>query len=108
MWHNLKLDNVSGIDKTVAEFTVWMVGILPYAKMKIKVCESQFGSYTGISDVRIKRKFDDGYPQSALGDGDTIEKALENTIKNFNAMLKEDGYEELTPEDIEYSEWSDF
>lgn len=108
MWHNLKLDNVSGIDKTVAEFTVWMVGILPYAKMKIKVCESQHGSYTGISDVRVKRKFDDGYPQSALGDGDTIEEALENTIKNFNAMLKEDGLEELTPENIEYSEWSDF
>lgn len=107
MWHNLKFDKVSRIEKTVAEFTIWMIGILPYAKMKIKISESHYGSYTGITDIRIKRKYD-GYPQCALGDGVSIEEALENTIKNFNDILQQDGYEELTPEDIEYSEWSDF
>lgn len=36
MWHSLKLEGVGKIEKTAAEFTVWMVGVLPYAKMKVK------------------------------------------------------------------------
>ncbi|GKX57428.1 hypothetical protein SOASR030_35400 [Leminorella grimontii] len=107
MWHKLKVDNVSGIDKTVGEFTVWMVGILPYAKMKIKIHEDQNGFYSGVTDVAIKRKYD-GYPEWAGGSGKTIEEALENTIKAFNEMLKEDCISILTEEDIEYAEWSDF
>lgn len=107
MWHDLKLDKVSGIDKLVAEFTIWMIGVLPYAKMKVKVSETQDGLYTGKTDIAIKRKYD-GYPEWAGGIGNTIEDALEKTIKNFNEMLQEDGIEKLTPEDIEYSEWSDF
>lgn len=105
MWRNLKLDGVE-IEKVVAEFVIWMP-ILPYAKMKIKIREHAEGGYTGITDLAIKRKFD-GCPENALGDGETIEAALENTIKSFNEKIKEDGFEELTPEDIEYSEWSDF
>lgn len=107
MWHDLKLENVGAIEKTVAEFTIWMVGILPYAKMKVKVFESQAGIYTGRTDLAIKRKVD-GSPENGLGDGRTIEEALENTIKSFNDMLKKDGFSALTEDDIEYSEWSDF
>lgn len=107
MWHDMKLENVGAIEKTVAEFTIWMTGVLPYAKMKVKVFENQLGSYTGRTDLAIKRKVDSS-PENGLGDGRTIEEALENTIKNFNNMLKEDGFNELTEDDIEYSEWSDF
>lgn len=107
MWHNLKLENVGKIEKTVAEFTVWMVGVLPYAKMRVKIFENQLGMYTGRTDLAIKRKFD-GSPENGLGDGRSIEEALENTINNFNEMLKTDGIDELTEDDIEYSEWSDF
>lgn len=107
MWHKLKLENVGAIDKTVAEFTIWMIGILPYAKMKVKVSESQSGQYTGITDLAIKRKFD-GCPECAIGHGTTTEEALEDTINYFNKMLKEDGFEELTEDDIEYSAFSDF
>ncbi|OCG15510.1 hypothetical protein A9G28_00750 [Gilliamella sp. Fer1-1] len=106
MWHDLIIDNVVKIEKSVAEFVIWMP-ILPYAKMKIKIYESSSRRYTGMTDLAIKRKFD-RYPENGLGSGDTVEEALKNTLKNFNAMLTEDGFEELTPEDIEYSEWSDF
>ncbi|XWJ91309.1 hypothetical protein ACRARH_03500 [Phytobacter ursingii] len=107
MWQNIKIENVSKIEKTVAEFTVWMIGVLPYAKMKVKIYESQSGLYTGMTDLRIKRKFD-GSPESAIGHGNSIEEALEDTIKYFNSMLKTDGIDELIEGDIEYSEWSDF
>ena len=107
MWQNLKIENVSKIEKTVAEFTIWMVGVLPYAKMKIKIFESQSGWLTGRTDLQIKRKFD-GSPECAIGHGGTIEEALEETIKCFNQMLKEDGLEKLTEENTEYSEYSDF
>lgn len=107
MWHQLKLESVGKIERIVAEFTVWMVDILPYAKMKVKIYENQCGTYEGMTDLGIKRKFD-GYPECALGCGGSIEEALENTIKNFNEMLKEDGLEELKEDDIEYSAYSDF
>lgn len=107
MWHDLRIENVGAIEKTVAEFTIWMVAILPYAKMKVKIYEGQSGNYTGMTDLRIKRKFD-GSPESAIGHGNSIEEALEDTIKYFNSMLKTDGFDELTEDDIEYSEYSDF
>ena len=63
------------IEKTAAEFTILMVGILPFAKMKVKIYQRQSGSCFGITDVMIKRKFD-GYPESGIGYGDTIEDSL--------------------------------
>lgn len=107
MWHNLKLEQLSGIEKTVAEFTVWMVGVVPYAKMKVKIYESQNVSYTGRTDLKIKRK-SDGKPENAIGTGKTIDEALEDTINYFNSMLKEDVLNELTEDDIEYAEYPDF
>ncbi|MBO1929260.1 hypothetical protein J4731_13280 [Providencia rettgeri] len=64
MWHDLNITKVSCIEKTVAEFTVTMIPILPYAKMKIKIYEDQSGfyRYDGFSN---KRKFD-GCPSAPL------------------------------------------
>lgn len=107
MWHNLKLEKLSDIEKTVAEFTVWMEEILPSGKMKIKIYESQSGSYMGMTDLRIKRKFD-GCPEGAIGAGKTIDATLVDTINYFKEMLKEDGLDKLTEEDIEHSAYSDF
>jgi hypothetical protein len=106
MWHDLVIDNVVEIERNVAEFVIWMPA-LPYAKMKIKIYENQSGRFSGTTDLRVKRKFD-GSPEGAIGWGDTIEEALKDTINYFNDILKQDGVTELTSEDIEYSEWSDF
>ncbi|MBG5919611.1 hypothetical protein ABN056_07435 [Providencia vermicola] len=50
MWHDLHITNVGRIRKTVAEFTVTMIPILPYSKMKVKIYESQSGNFTGMTD----------------------------------------------------------
>ncbi len=72
MWHDLNITKVSCIEKTVAEFTVTMIPILPYAKMKIKIMKIS-RVFTGMTDLAIKRKFD-GCPECAIGRGSTIEK----------------------------------
>jgi Zn-finger domain-containing protein len=111
VWKNLKIQNVSGIDKKVAEFTVWMVGVLPFAKMRIKIMEDQEGNFTGYTDIQLIRKID-GYGEAASGFGKTVDEALEETIKSFNEMIDED-YPELPVEglqanQISYVEWNDF
>ncbi|EPV8581668.1 hypothetical protein [Morganella morganii] len=107
MWHNLHITNVSSIEKTAAEFTITMISVLPYAKMKVKIYENQSCNFTGMTDLAIKRKFD-GSPECAIGYGKTIEEALEDTLLYFNKMLNQDGFTKLTEDDISYSEWSDF
>lgn len=112
MWQDLKIIGVEKIEKCIAEFVIWMHGILPYGKMKVKIYEDGNGIMTGITDVRIKRKFD-GNPESAVGYGKTIEEVLEEVIINFNSIVEEDypnkQYPDgLTENEIEYSDFSDF
>lgn len=58
MWHELKIDKVEKIEKCVGEYQIWMHMILPHGKLRIKIYEDQDGTYTGFTDVRIRRKFD--------------------------------------------------
>lgn len=51
--------------------------ILPYGKMKIKIYKDADGIMTGITDVRIKRKFDGSF-EGAIGYGKTIEEVINN------------------------------
>ena len=106
MWKNVKIQNVSKIEKCVAEFVVWAVELLPYAKMKVKIFEDQDGYFTGQTDIRVKSKFD-GSPEGGIGHGATIDETLEDTL-NYFMELVQDYQNRLEPEDIEYSEWSDF
>jgi len=107
MWKDINNDFVGNIEKLSAEFQVWMVNVLPYAKMKVRVYENQYGKYVGYSDVRIIRKFDNT-PEGAVGYGDSVDIALENTINCFVQIVKEDYPNGLVENDIEYAEWSDF
>lgn len=112
MWRDVNIEYVGAIEKCVAEFQVWMIEILPYAKMKVKVYEGADYTYTGYTDVRIIRKFD-GAPQGAVGYGKTIDEALIDTINYFVQMVKEDYPKSeypngLSESDIEYTEYSDF
>lgn len=102
MWHNLKLEGQ--LSKVAAEFTIWMIGVLPHDKMKIRIYEPMCGKYEGFTDLLIKRKYD-GEPEGAIGIGVTIEGTLASTIKYFNEMLKEDGITKLSEDDIEYVEY---
>ena len=107
MWKNIKMDNLSGIDKCVGEFDIWLVGILPCAKMKVKIFEGVDGKFTGYTGVKLKRIFDGDF-ESAVGYGNTIETALEDTIRYFLEMVSEDYPNGLNQEHIEYCDFSDF
>ncbi|EBS7636900.1 hypothetical protein CDR68_24955 [Salmonella enterica] len=111
-WHKMKIHNVSKIEKVAAEFVIWMIGIIPGAKVKIKIFESQDGGYTGFTNVKIIRKFDNS-SESAVGFGKSVDESLENTINYFLSIINNDYPEELYPEGlseehIEYVEDSDF
>ena len=112
MWHELKFDKVEKIEKCVAEFTIWMHTKLPYGKMKVKIYEDQDKTFTGVTDVEVKRKFDGNF-EGAIGFGKTVEEALSETIKWFNEILEadypENDYPEgLSEEHIQYGDWTDF
>ena len=113
MWKNLSLKNVSKIERCVGEYNIWMVGILPYGKMKVKIYEDNSGTFSGYTDINVKLRSDDNYPESAVGFGKTQQEALSETIKNFNELLEREYPEEQFPEGlsgdyIEYTEPSDF
>ena len=111
MWKDIKLKNVSGIDKLVSEFQVWMVGVLPYAKMKVRIYQEQNKNFVGYTDALIKTKFDESF-EGAVGHGHNVDEVLESTIQNFNEKLEENfpnlGELGLEENDIEYAEWSGF
>lgn len=112
MWHNLKNHRIEKIEKCVAEYQIWMHTVLPYGKLKIKIYEEQDKPYTGITDIRIRRKFD-GEFEGGIGYGKSIDEALEDTLKWFFEILNIDYPSEkypngLSEEDIEYTEYSDF
>ena len=112
MWKDIKIDKVGVIEKCVAEFHVWSSQVLPYGKMKVKIFERQDGSFTGYTDVRIIRKFDNT-PEAAVGFGKSIEEALTDTVNYFMQMVEMDYPKDeyphgLSESDIEYTDYSDF
>ena len=66
MRYELRFDKAERIEKCVAEFTVWMHTKLPYGTMKVKIYADQDKTFTGITDVAVKRKFDGSF-ESAIG-----------------------------------------
>ncbi|HOV28405.1 MAG TPA: hypothetical protein PK566_18885 [Pseudobacteroides sp.] len=105
-WNKIDIKGISRIDKCVAEFDVWAIPTVPYAKFKVKVFQDLNGKYTGYTNLRVKSDFD-GSPEGGIGYGNSIDEALENTLQYFMELVKQKG-EELGEEDIEYSESSDF
>ncbi|WP_239428000.1 hypothetical protein [Snodgrassella communis] len=106
MWRNIKIENVR-IERLVGDYFVWMIDILPYAKMKIRVYENASGQFRGLTDLCVKRKHN-GKFESASGKGSTIEEVIINTIKNFETILEEENIKSLEPQDIDYLNWTDF
>lgn len=112
MWKNIDIQEVGSIEKCVGEFQILMQKILPFGKMKIKVYGSSNGIFTGYTDIRIIRKYDDS-PEGAVGYGKTVDKALEDTINYFIKMVEEDYsnneyFQGLSEDNIVYSEYCNF
>lgn len=112
MFWRKKVEEVNKIEKLVSEYVIWMEGILPCEKMKIRIYEDQDGTFNGCTDVRIKRKFDGDF-EGSVGFGPTEEEALRDTIDWFLKMINEDyprkdypnGLSDNHIEHIDYSEF---
>jgi len=103
-WQDLKLKGIARIEKCVAEFDVMELNKTPYSKFKVKIYEDSTGFFRGFTNLRIK----DGTGDSSggMGHGDTIEKALEDTIIYFLKMLDEK--ENWSEDDFECADPYDF
>ncbi len=105
-WEDIRIEGISKIDRCVAEFDVWAIPTVPYAKFKVKVFMNVQGNYTGYTDLTIKSPLD-GSPEGGIGFGLSIDEALEDTLKYFMDLVQKRGGK-LFEEDIEYVEPSDF
>jgi hypothetical protein len=104
-WKEIKVEGIGSIEKVVAEFHIWSTEKIPYGKFKVKIFESQNGSFTGSPNIAVKSLEDDS-PDWIGGMGTSIEEALEDTLKCFMDTLK--GREDLTEEDFEWSAHEDY
>lgn len=121
MWKNISNKECFkqyDVEKVVAEFMISMP-ILPNGKLKIRIIDfaEQFDKslkrYLGSTNILIIKKYLDlyngeiwnGLPIGSVEDGETIEEALENTIRGFFERMKECNLESLTDEDIEYDDY---
>ena len=93
MWKNIKTDGIAKIEKRVAVFDVWELRLTPYARFQVKIMESADGVYTGYTNIQVKDKTGDYC--GAVGDGDTIEDALKETIARLmNRLSTKEVWEE--------------
>lgn len=86
-WKNIKIEGIAGIEKCVAEFNVWELNKTPYGKFKVKIFENEDGKFTGYTNLQVKDAIGD--PCAGVGYGNTVEEALEDTIRYFLRMLND-------------------
>lgn len=103
-WKKIKIKGVANIEKCVAEFNVGELVKTPYGKFKVKIFERQNGTYAGFTNLQLKDG--DGCPYAGVGHGETIDKALEDTIRYFFEMLSKKKI--LNVEDFECVDPYDF
>ncbi len=104
-WKMLKIAKIAKIERLVAEFVVWSIGLFPSAKVKVKVVEDTQGYYIGRSNLAAKSR-QGGSPDWISGTGKTIVEALEKTIENLLASIAENGA--ASESDFEWSDPQDF
>lgn len=103
-WKKIKIEGIASIEKCVAEFDVGELVKTPYSKFKVKIFERQNSTFIGFTNLQVKDN--DGCPYAGVGYGDTVEKALLDTINYFLTMLREK--ESLNEEDFECVDPYDF
>ena len=105
-WKKIHFSNISQIEKCVGEFNIWELNICPYAKFKIKIFENSDGNFTGYSNLLVIDEIGEYY--CAVGYGNTLEIALEDTIQYFFKMTSRKPPEEWTEKDFICSNSFDF
>lgn len=106
-WKNIRIDNVTKIEKIVAEFNVWATQNLPFPKFKVKIRETSIGGYFGSTNVAIKSTLDNE-PDWISGFGYSISECLEDTIKSFFSTLEGIERDDLSEDKFVWSDVHDF
>lgn len=106
-WKDIEIDGISNIERCVAEFNIWAIGIIPSGKFKVKIFEDQKERYTGYTNLAI---LNNGSPDYCSGSGKSIEEALEDTVQYFmNQIIEQQKLlGELTDENFEWTDPDDF
>lgn len=104
-WKTLKIARIARIERVVAEFVVWSIGVFPSAKVKVKIVEYPQGYYMGTPNLAAKSRRD-GSPDWIGGTGKSIAEALEKTIENLLASIAENNA--VSEDDFEWSDPQDF
>ncbi|WP_273130174.1 hypothetical protein [Bacillus weihaiensis] len=96
-WKNIKIEKINSIEKLVAEFDITALDLLSdvfendanyYGGFKVKVYETQDQNsliLTGYTNLKILDLT--GHYEGAVGFGNTIEDALEDTLNQFIKKL---------------------
>lgn len=108
-WKNISISEIQGIEKVVAEFYVTCVTYIPNCHLRVKITEDIYGKYSGRVNIAIKNSRD-GSPEWVGRSGDSIDEALENSIKELLNSIKMSGknIKHLQEEDFEWSAPEDF
>lgn len=104
-WKDIKIDGIAKIERVIEEFVVWQIGIIPGAKFTVKITEQVNGRYEGHTNIMVKDVLGTAY--CAVGFGDTIERALEETIHRHMQQIS-DIKGEPTDDDFDWLDPRDF
>ena len=103
-WKTINIQGIAFIEKCVAEFNVGELVKTPYSKFKVKIFEKKDGTFVGFTNLQLKDE--DNIPYAGVGHGETIEAALEDTIKYFLNMIN--NKRDLSNDDFECVDSYDF
>ena len=84
-WKNIDIKGIDGIEKCIAEFRIWDINRTPYAKYKVKIFEDEKGRFNGFTNLQVIDKIGSYY--AAVGSGNTVEEALEDTLNYMGELL---------------------
>ena len=105
-WRDIKIDHIDYVEKCVAEFEITALRFfkkvyegdtIHYGAFKVKVYQNQniqlrpyeSTEFTGVTNLRLKDSMGLGGYEGGIGFGDTVEQALEDTVRNFFGNVME-------------------
>lgn len=103
LWQNIKHPDMAKIEKVVGEYKIELKKGF-HKKIKVKIFLKANGQYIGFTNLQLIDEGGGFY--SAVGLGNTEEKALRDTITEYIKMLSTKS--EWKKTDFEYSDLFDF
>ena len=106
-WGTIEINGIVGIERVVAEFQIECPEI-PNRYFRVKITENKNDRYIGRCNISICNR--DGFPEWISGLGNSIDEALEDTLRQFMRSLQQGKGDRsiLEENDFEWSACEDF